>query len=97
MQISGKDFKRVGSVHKGKHEDGFEPGVPYPYLSDPYESMEESKLLEKWEHEAHNIHNPFIPSGCDKLPEAPTKIMHEETIKKLSCSLIQVCEVYQYG
>lgn len=77
-------------MHKGKHEDGFEPGTLYPYLSDPYESMEESKLLEKWEHEARNLHNSFIPSGRGKLPEAPTKIMHKETIKKLTQSFKQV-------
>ncbi|GMH33827.1 hypothetical protein BSKO_01661 [Bryopsis sp. KO-2023] len=89
MQISGQDFQRVGTIVKGKYEDEFEPGVPYPYLSDPYEAMEEKQLLETWKTRSQILHGPFYSSGHSKLSDGPTKAMQEEVMVKLKQKILE--------
>lgn len=80
----------MGSIRKGKYEDGVEHAVPYPYLSDPYEAQNEAILLEKWKQEASIMYGPFIPSGVGKLPTWPTKQLQEEVIDRLRSDILKV-------
>ena len=89
-QISGKDFQLAGTLSKAKYEDAFEPGVPYPYLSDPFEAQEEDHKMEKILRDSRIIFGPYVPPGVLKMQDVPTKSMQEETMNMLKELILQV-------
>jgi len=87
--IAELDFAPTGTIRKLKHEDGFQVGKNFPYVSDPYESAVEQILMTKWSQEEKRICGPFIPSGrhdsalVDNAPGAPTRLLMQEVMESL--------------
>lgn len=83
--IAELDFAPTGTIRKLKHEDGFQVGKNFPYVSDPYESAVEQILMTKWSQEEKIICGPFLPSGNDSAlvdhsPGAPTRLSMQEVM-----------------
>ena len=89
-QISGKDFQLPGTLLRTKYEDAFEPGLPYPYLSDPYEAQEEMRKREKIYLDSRILFASFVPPGVTRLQDIPTKSLQEETMNTLNELILQV-------
>eukprot|EP00873_Tetraselmis_striata_P005526 jgi/Tetstr1/425790/TSEL_001573.t1 len=71
--IAGHEFRPVATVNKGKHEDGFQDGLNYPYLADPYEAGDEMALRLKWISDAQALAGPWSNPGLDKVGDRPTR------------------------
>ena len=86
--IAEVDFAPTGTIRKLKHEDGFQVGKNFPYVSDPYESAVEQILMTKWSGEEKILCGPFLPSGSDSglvdhAPGAPTRLVMQEVMESL--------------
>jgi len=71
--IAGHEFRPTGTIVKGKYEDGFQEGLMYPYLADPYEAGDEMALRLKWISDAQALAGPWSNPGLDKVGDRPTR------------------------
>ena len=89
-EVANTDFVPRGTGRKLKHEDGFQVGKNFPYVSDPYESAVEQILMTKFYEESKIICGPFIPAGADSalgnqgdVTGCPTRLSMQEVMETL--------------
>ena len=89
MQIGGREFIPV-ATHRPKRTpwlDGFVDGVPYPYMTDPFEAQHAFAQQQRWAERQKIQFGAFVPggsSGAARLTAAPTAALQTEILEKLS-------------
>lgn len=89
LQIGGREFIPVAThrPHRAPWLDGFIEGMPYPYLTDPYEAQHAVEQQALWAQHQRIQFGPFIPggaSGSAKLDEVPTAAREGELVGKIA-------------